>query len=79
MDEQESLNIEDSTAMLPDGEYIHTFRNPAGILIGADWSRIEILEKFTECGVRRSGGMATRMKHGLVFIDNGKPVFVETK
>lgn len=72
------LNVEDAIKMIPDTEDIHTFVNPSGMLLGADWSREDIIEAFNKYGVQRSGEQAVRMKHGLVFHDGNKHVFVET-
>ena len=46
-DDLEYLTKEQVLKMLPDGEYIHTFRGN-GVLIGADWERKEILKFAAE-------------------------------
>lgn len=73
------VTLEQATAMLPDGEYIHTFMRAPGMLLGADMSREKILKYFAENGVELSGPLMTAMKHGLVYLDDGKPIFVATR
>ena len=73
------LTFKEAKAMLPKGSYIHTFRNPGGMLVGADWKRSEILEALEKYKPQLSGEMATRMKHGIVFEDDSGYVFVATK
>lgn len=63
-----------------DGNYVHTFRNPQGVLIGADWELDKLLAQMREHGVEESGPAAQRMGHGLLTIDRwGHPLFIETK
>lgn len=64
--------------MLPDGERIHTFVSIGPILIGADWDRANILERFKE-RVESSGPIAASMNHRLCFYDVDHWVFVETE
>lgn len=49
--ERTILSKEDAIKMLPDGENIHTFRNSTMMLIGADWSRDDIMRSigFQDC------------------------------
>lgn len=69
--------------MLPDGETIHTFVNPAGMLVGADWTREQVIEAIQQFGAELSGGMATRMNHGMVLFRGDRirsnALFIETK
>lgn len=76
------LTYDEAVARLPDGDEIHTFTNPAvGLLLGADWSREQILEAFKADGaeVEESGPAATAAKHGIAMKHNGRFVFVATK
>ena len=76
------VTLEQAVAMLPEGEYIHTFIQAVGpglMLIGANMKRETILKHFAEDGVELSGKMATAMKHGLAYFDGDKPVFVATR
>ena len=66
--------------MLPDGDTVHTFRNTAGMLIGADWGKKEIIEMITKYGAERAGEQAKAMNHEIAISDGvGKWLFVETK
>ena len=73
------LSAAEAIAMLPDKEDIHTFRNPGGMLVGADWGREIIVEAIEKCGCELSGDQATTMKHGLVLQDEHGYLFIETK
>ena len=64
--------------MLPDSEYIHVFKNPNGMLIGADWDKKEIIKLINEFGACLSGEQAKAMGHGLA-VNNGRWIFIETK
>ncbi len=79
MPEVETVAYEDAIKMLPDDAEIHTFVNPNGFLIGADWSREEILGLLRTGSVQLSGPMATRMNYGLVVFDGRKIVFISTR
>lgn len=82
MSDRELLSVDEALAMLPAGDDIHTFRNPAGggMLLGADWSRTEIEKAIRESYRRElAGDLATRMKHGLVIAHDGALLFVATK
>jgi hypothetical protein len=74
------VSVEDAIAMLPEGEYVHTFRNPAaGMMIGCDWKRDAIIKAITESDHRQlTGPAATAMKHGLVINEGRSMLFVAT-
>lgn len=67
-------------AMMPPGEYVHTFmQSGSAILIGCDWKRADILKAAADGVAELSGEQATAMKHGAVVWDKDKqPVFVAT-
>ncbi len=72
------LSPQELDALMPSGEYVHTFIQSGPILLGADWNRAEIL-KAAERGAELSGDQATAMKHGaVVWNENKEPVFIET-
>lgn len=74
------LSADDAIAMLPEGNDIHTFMNPGGMLIGADWSRESIEKAIRETNNRElAGSMATDMGHGLCINHDGRRLFVATK
>jgi hypothetical protein len=77
---EQLLTYDEAVAMLPDGDAIHTFLNPAGILIGADWSRNQVLSLLAStdrCEV--AGPQAAERGHGLVAWDDDRPVFIATR
>lgn len=74
-----SITKDQAKAMLPDGDTVHTFVNPGGILIGADWRRARAEAFIDQYEVGLSGEQATRMKHGLYVNDGSKLIFIETK
>lgn len=78
INERVVLTKEQAMERLPDKENIHTFRQ-AGVLIGADWQREEVLEAINKYQFEESGAQATKMGHGMVFCDATGHVFVETK
>lgn len=78
-DEKKIITKDEAVSRLQDGEYIHTFVNPGGMLIGADWPRSKVLEAFSEFQIEETGETAQRMNHGLAFNDGKRYVFVETK
>lgn len=74
-----TLSIQEAFALLPDGEYIHTFRQAGNALLGADWERREILKAFNKYEVEVTGEHAQSIGHGVAFCDEHGWVFVETK
>ena len=80
-DEPVELTADEAIAMLPEGNTIHTFRNPAlDVLIGADWSRNEIIDYIKNHPMQLSGETATSMNHGIVAGNGrGEYLFIETK
>ena len=78
------LTAEQAISLLPEGDEIHTFYNmPFGIL-GADWSRQDVIDKLKGSDkIEITGEMARNMKHGIaVYNDDTKlqseVLFVET-
>ena len=58
---------------------VHTFRSSPGILIGADWSKSELLKAIKKFGIAESGPSAVAMGYALVLIDEHGPLFIETR
>lgn len=73
------LTVEQAISCLNDGEYIHTFANPGGTLLGCDISRESLIDHFNEAPdkIEIGGEMARSMKHGLVVMLSNGPMFVE--
>ena len=61
------LNYDEAVSLLPDGDDIHTFKNAPFGLIGADWSREDILNKLKEADIviELTGEQAKAMNHGM--------------
>lgn len=78
-EERRVLTKEEIFAKLPDGEYIHTFRQPGLTLIGANWERRSILKAINKYPFELTGEQATGMGHGMAFCDEHGWVFVQTK
>ena len=78
------INSDQAIALLPEGEYIHTFRNLPIALIGDDWDRAEIIELIKESDrIELAGGMARSMHHGLAVYNHdikmqSDVLFIET-
>ena len=74
------LTLEKFEELIGTDEYIHTFiqAGNGGPLIGASWERKKLVAAAKEFGSELSGEEATSMKHGVVFHDGGKYVFVKT-
>jgi hypothetical protein len=73
------ITVEQAISCLNDGDSIHTFLNPGGALIGADWSREAVIEtlKSHPDKIEIGGKMCRKMKHGLVVWRGDEPVFIE--
>ena len=60
------ITYEEAVSLLPDGEYVHTFYNNAFGLVGADWSKDEILDKLRKSEIiELTGNQARSMNHGM--------------
>jgi len=75
------LTYDQAVKRLPKGDRVHTFVNPLGMLVGADWPREELLRQLAkyEKTIEETGAMAMQMNHGLAFNDGERVVFVATK
>lgn len=73
------LTTEEAKALLPDKEYIHTFRSSVpNVLIGADWRKQDVLDAIGVCQCELAGAAAKGVDHGLCIHVDG-PLFVETR
>jgi len=73
------LTSEEAIAMLRDGDYIHTFRNRFGMLVGADIDRDTIVMKIIKFAPELSGETASAMGHKIALHDDIGFLFIETK
>lgn len=73
------ITPEQAANCLNQGEEIHTFRNPAGMLLGMDYRRETVLRVFNEADKIEIGGeQCRRMKHAIVVHKkDGGLLFVE--
>jgi len=80
-DEAVLLTYDEAVALLPDGDEIHTFVNPAvNMLVGTDWGREQVLDLLRTTDRREvTGEQAQAMHHGLAAFRDGYPVFIETR
>lgn len=77
---RKQLTPQQAEELLPDTDVVHTFRTNTGHLIGADWPRDKIVQRFRTNGVELSGESAARLGHGLCSIDEALgPLFIETR
>jgi hypothetical protein len=80
MSERLVFDAEQAIGFLPDTDRIHTFRNPAGMLIGADWDRDDLVAAMRKAEViDGTGESAQNLGHGLAFSDEHGMLFIETK
>lgn len=60
------ITTEQAISILPDGDTIHTFYNPGLGLIGADWSKADIIDKLRNSDtIELTGPGARGMGHGM--------------
>lgn len=78
------ITVEEAVDLLPEGDYIHTFFNMPFGLLGADWSREDVIDKFkTSDKIELTGEQARSLGHGLAVYNNdtkkqSEILFVET-
>jgi hypothetical protein len=83
MDGPIATTFDEAVAALPRGKYVHTFmQSGASILIGADWTRKEIVDALRGADrIDVTGEQAQGMKHGLAIEHPRVPgayLFIET-
>lgn len=76
-DEKIILTAEEAESLLVDGDYIHSYRNPAaGMFLGCDFDRAQAIEAIRTAHALEIGGdNCKRMKHGLVVWDSPTSLF----
>jgi hypothetical protein len=79
-DKQKYITHEEAIAMLPDGDTIHTFKSPyPGVMLGADWTRDEIIKCIKNLKPQLSGYHAASTNHALCVKDGAGYLFIETR
>ncbi len=78
------LTKEEAISVLPSEESIHTFFNTGFGLVGADWSREDIIDKIQKSDIiELTGALARGMNHGICAYDKDTKyqsdiLFIET-
>ena len=77
------ITSEEAIELLPEGNEIHTFYNAPMCLVGADWSREDIIKKLESVDViELTGEVARSMDHGMCAYNHGclqgEVLFIET-
>ena len=79
MTDNPTIPLKEALTLIAEGEYVHTFRNTAGILVGCDWERSHLIRAMSETEVKFSGEPATQLNHGINIINNGSYLFIATR
>ena len=79
MEERSELKKEQALSMLPEAEFIHTFRGSGPAIVGCSHEREHIIELINKHGAELSGPMASAMNHGIVLKDEHGWLFIEVK
>ncbi|CDC05041.1 putative uncharacterized protein [[Clostridium] leptum CAG:27] len=78
------ITAEQAISVLPDGDSVHTFYNPGFGLVGADWSKPDIVGKLYSSDIIELTGPGARgMSHGICAYSKGAKfqgdiLFIET-
>lgn len=71
------ITAEKALEYIGDAKEIHVFLNPGGMLLGADWTRAQILKLMeTADRIELGGRLAMNMGHGVVITKGNKPHFI---
>lgn len=78
---REFIGYDRAVAMLPDGDYVHTFRQAGPCLIGADVEREKLLLIMLALAptIELTGPIMRGMGHGMVLADDVGFLFIKTK
>lgn len=79
MKPRKKLTPEEAEALLPQDDLLHCFRIEEGKLVGSQWTRKRIIERFKIYGAELSGDNARNANHGLIIPDELGGLFVETR
>ncbi len=73
------ITPDEAISLLNEDEQIHTFRNPNGMLLGADHNRESLIKllRANPDKIQIGGEACRRINHGLI-IDDGGYLFIET-
>ena len=75
------LTVEKAIGLLSEGEYVHTFREAGGCLVGADMPRNKLIDTINKCKdtLTLADEQYRSMKHGIAIHDSYGWLFIETK
>ena len=60
------ITADQAISVLPDGDSVHTFYNPGFGLMGADWSRDDVVDKLRSSDIIELTGPGARgISHGI--------------
>ena len=69
------LTPDEAISLLADGEYVHNYANPGGMLIGCDYGREDAIKAFRSAKQIEIGGDACKaMRHPLAVWETEKRV-----
>lgn len=74
--EKKFITPAEAISLLNEGEFIHTFRELKGMLIGCDYKRDDLIEILNNCKVELAGKNAKKIGHGIAIYYQGL-LFVE--
>lgn len=74
-----TISFDEAKNRLPEGNKVHTYRQSGFTILGADWDKKEVLKILKKYEIRKTGGMAKSMNHGLAIFDDSGWLFIETK
>jgi hypothetical protein len=70
--------LEQAVALLPEREYVHTFRCGRGMLFGCDMRRDHVIDAMQKSSrIAKAGPVMSGMGHGMA-IDMDGDLFIET-
>lgn len=75
------ITAKQAESIIAKSTYVHTFANPNGMMLGADWPRHLLMKELTAAppdSIELSGPTARRLNHGIVFHDGKRSLFIET-
>jgi len=72
------VSFEEAKKRLPKRKMIHTFREAPFGLLGAEWSKRDILKALKTHAIKETGPMAKGANHGLAIHDEHGWLFIET-
>ena len=75
----QTIAFDDAVKLLPEGEFIHTFRQAGHALLGAGHDRESLLAAMRAAeSIEVTGPAAQAMDHGLALFDEHGVLFIET-